>query len=106
MLTNLLGNAWKFSSDALAPAIEFDASLDGAGRSVYSVRDNGVGFDMRYVDKLFTPFQRLHRRDEFEGSGIGLVIVARIVARHGGRVEAEAAPGLGATFRFTLEAGG
>ena len=106
VLTNLLGNAWKFSSDALAPAIGFDASLDGAGRSVYSVRDNGVGFDMRYVDKLFTPFQRLHRRDEFEGSGIGLVIVARIVARHGGRVEAEAAPGLGATFRFTLEAGG
>ncbi len=104
VLTNLLGNAWKFSAASQPPTIEFGATVGDAGRTVFFVRDNGVGFDMRFVDKLFIPFQRLHRRDEFDGSGIGLVIVARIVARHGGRVEAEAAPGLGATFRFTLEA--
>lgn len=91
----------------MAPASGFGVTVDGAGRSAYSVRDNGVGFEMRDVDKLLVPFQRLHRRDEFEGAGIGLVIVARIIARHRGRIEAEAeaAPGLGATFRFTLEAG-
>ena len=103
VLTNLLGNAWKFSAASQPAIIEFGANIDAAGRTVFFVRDNGVGFDMRFVDKLFIPFQRLHRRDEFEGSGIGLVTVARIVARHGGRVDAEGAPGLGATFRFTFE---
>jgi PAS domain S-box-containing protein len=101
MLQNLLENAWKYSSKADAPRIEFGCE-QSAGETVYFVRDNGVGFDMKYADRIFSPFQRLHKPEEFEGSGIGLATVARIVHRHGGRIWTESEPGKGATFRFTL----
>jgi PAS domain S-box-containing protein len=97
LLRHLLDNAWKYSGNKEAPRIEFGRE-DGA----FFVRDNGVGFDMQYAGKLFTPFQRMHRPSEFEGSGIGLATVARIVKRHGGTISASATPGQGATFRFTL----
>ncbi|TCS72102.1 PAS domain S-box-containing protein [Sulfuritortus calidifontis] len=100
-LENLLGNAWKFSAKAQAPRIEFGARRQD-GETVYFVRDNGVGFDMAHAGKLFGAFQRLHHRDEFEGTGIGLATVRRIVQRHGGRIWAESAPGQGATFYFTI----
>jgi PAS domain S-box-containing protein len=101
---NLLGNAFKFTRPAERPRIEIRCE-QGAGERRYSVTDNGVGFDAAYVDKLFQPFQRLHSTSEFEGTGIGLAIVARIVQRHGGRVWAEGASGQGATFGFSLPTG-
>jgi signal transduction histidine kinase len=99
---NLLGNAWKFTAKKTDPRIEVGANLVGA-ELVFHVRDNGAGFDMAYADKLFGAFQRLHTDADFEGTGIGLVTVQRIVNRHGGRIWAEAAVGQGATFYFTLE---
>jgi signal transduction histidine kinase len=97
----LIGNAWKFSSRTESAAIAFGREqLDG--ETVYFVRDNGVGFDMTYAEKLFSIFHRLHRADEFEGVGVGLAIAHRIVGRHGGRIWAQSAPGQGATFYFTL----
>ena len=105
VFANLLGNAIKFTRDVPEPRIEVGASADDGGRPVYVVRDNGVGFDMQHADRLFTAFQRLHRADSFEGTGIGLALVARIVTRHGGRIWAESAPGEGAAFYFTLENG-
>ena len=104
-LENLLGNAWKFTARERGARIEFGADRDpGPGflAPVYYVRDNGAGFDQAYADKLFGAFQRLHGQDEFEGTGIGLATVARIVHRHGGRVWAEGRVGEGATFYFTL----
>ncbi len=103
VLANLIGNALKFSSKADEPRVEVGQVRRDGGTIVY-VRDNGVGFDMSYSDKLFGVFQRLHRADEFEGTGVGLAIVQQVVHRHGGRVWAEAAPGKGATFYFTLPA--
>lgn len=100
---NLIGNAVKFSRDRDPAHIEVGcAGDDGLGNAFY-VRDDGVGFDMKYADKLFGVFQRLHRSEDYEGTGAGLAIVQRIVHRHGGRVWAESEPGKGATFFFTLE---
>jgi light-regulated signal transduction histidine kinase (bacteriophytochrome) len=101
MLGNLLGNAWKFTSKQEQPEIVFGYEPKD-GETVYLVRDNGAGYDMAFADKLFGAFQRLHTADEFEGTGIGLATVQRIVNRHGGRVWAEGAVSKGATFYFTL----
>jgi light-regulated signal transduction histidine kinase (bacteriophytochrome) len=101
---NLISNAIKYSRHAQQARIEIGALSEKQGK-VYYVRDNGAGFDMKYADKLFGVFQRLHRADEFEGTGIGLAIVQRVVHRHGGRVWAEAKVNEGATFYFTLEGG-
>lgn len=101
VVENLLGNAWKYTSRREASNIEFGMEVV-EGERVYFVRDDGVGFDMRYAAKLFRPFQRLHAVGDFEGTGIGLATVHRIVERHGGRVWAEGGVDAGATFRFTL----
>ncbi|HEY9104638.1 MASE4 domain-containing protein [Chitinimonas sp.] len=98
---NLLSNAVKYSSGATAPRIEVGGRDEG-GHCRYWVRDNGAGFDMRYVGKLFGVFQRLHSAEEFPGTGVGLAIVARVVLRHDGKVWAEGALGQGATFHFSL----
>jgi signal transduction histidine kinase len=100
-LENLIGNAWKYTQRSRTPLIEVGSGLVDGRRSFF-VRDNGAGFDMRAVDRLFGLFQRLHSASEFPGTGVGLASVKRIVNRHGGRIWAEAEPGRGATFHFTL----
>jgi hypothetical protein len=100
-LMNLLGNAWKFTSKTPGSRIEFGRIKNGADCRYY-VRDNGAGFEMAHANTLFTAFQRLHSQDDFEGTGIGLATVQRIIQRHGGKIWAEGAPNEGATFNFTL----
>ncbi len=102
VLHNLLDNAWKYTGKTSRPRVEVGALMNG-GVEVFHVRDNGAGFDMAHAHRLFGPFQRLHPERDFEGIGIGLATVQRIVRRHGGRIWAEGAVGSGATFYFTLE---
>ncbi|MFH1723064.1 MAG: ATP-binding protein [Elusimicrobiota bacterium] len=101
VLENLMGNAWKFTGKLPKARIQFRATR-AEGQMTLVVRDNGVGFDMAHADKLFQAFQRLHRTEDFPGTGIGLATVQRIIARHGGRVWVEAGPGKGAAFFFTI----
>ncbi len=103
VLINLIGNAFKFSANRAHPKVEIGAQQDGA-EVTYYVKDNGVGFDMQHTGKLFGVFQRLHRPDEFEGTGVGLALAQRIIQRHGGRIWAEGKVNEGATFFFTLPA--
>jgi signal transduction histidine kinase len=103
-LENLLGNAWKFTRGRSPACVEVGVE-QRAGQRIYLVRDNGVGFDSAFAHKLFQPFQRLHTEQEFEGSGVGLSVVQRIIRRHHGRVWAESALGHGATLYFTLDEG-
>lgn len=100
---NLISNAVKYSNREEHPVVWIGGTLED-GEAVYQVRDNGVGFDMQYADKLFGVFQRLHRNEDFPGTGVGLAIVHKVVSRHGGRVWAESSPGSGATFSFALPA--
>ena len=104
-LANLLGNAWKFSSRVEHARIEVGQAERAAHRSVFYVRDNGCGFDMSFADRLFRNFQRLHDADEYPGTGVGLATVTRIIARHGGELRVESAPGAGCTIYFSLPHG-
>ena len=101
LLENLIGNAWKYTGKSTVATIEF-GQLQRDGQKVYFIRDNGAGFDMRYAQKLFTPFQRLHHASEFEGTGIGLATVKKIIERHDGTISIESAVNTGTTVFFTL----
>ncbi|MBY0415062.1 MAG: CHASE3 domain-containing protein [Bdellovibrionales bacterium] len=101
-LQNLMSNAWKYSSNQEVIKIELGIKINKEDKEIFFVKDNGVGFDMRFYDKLFQPFQRLHPKDQFDGTGIGLATVARIIRRHGGSIWAESVVGKGSTFYFTI----
>ena len=101
VLDNLLGNAWKYTGKTENPEISFGLT-ESAGKKYFYVKDNGAGFDMSMADKLFNPFQRLHTTREFQGTGVGLATVRRIIERHGGRIWAESQPGQGASFYFII----
>jgi two-component system, sensor histidine kinase and response regulator len=101
--TNLISNAIKYSSKKEKAVVQVDSWKEN-GNIIYSVKDNGAGFDMKYYDKLFGVFQRLHKAEQFDGTGVGLAIVDRIVSKHAGKVWAEAKPDEGATFFFSLPA--
>jgi light-regulated signal transduction histidine kinase (bacteriophytochrome) len=102
-LENLINNAIKFTAKCDPAIIQINV-IEQDGEKVYFVRDNGIGFNMDYADKLFSPFQRLHGPSEFPGTGIGLSIVHRIISRHGGRIWPESKVGQGTAFYFTLKA--
>ena len=102
VLENLISNAWKYSSRREVTMIEMGELPARDGQSVFFIRDNGAGFDPTMMEKLFAPFQRLHRQDEFEGTGVGLATVQRIIHRHNGLIWAEGALDRGATFYFSL----
>jgi light-regulated signal transduction histidine kinase (bacteriophytochrome) len=99
---NLISNAVKYSRQHPSPIVRIGSQIQGDQVTVFHIRDNGVGFEMSHAGKLFGVFQRLHAQSEFEGTGIGLALTYRIITRHGGRIWAEAEPGKGATFYFTL----
>jgi signal transduction histidine kinase len=102
---NLLSNAWKYTGKVARARIDVARETIAEGEAVFLVRDNGAGFDMAAAENLFRPFRRLHSERDFPGTGIGLATVDRIIRRHGGRIWPDAAPGQGATFRFTLPSG-
>ena len=101
MLENLIENAWKYTGKKTQATIAFGV-VDQRGKKMYYVKDNGVGFDMKYADNLFSVFHRLHSSEDYEGTGVGLATVQRIIHRHGGSIWAEAVVDEGATFYFTL----
>jgi signal transduction histidine kinase len=103
LLENLLGNAWKFTTHVPEPRIWVSARPAGRASVEISIRDNGAGFTSSQAGRLFTPFQRLHKADEFPGTGIGLAIAKRIVSRHGGSIQAKGETGQGATLSFVLQ---
>ncbi|HSW22779.1 MAG TPA: ATP-binding protein, partial [Burkholderiaceae bacterium] len=102
VLQNLLGNAAKFTRQVAQPSVRFSGERDDDGQLLLTLADNGAGFGPEQARKLFQPFQRLHRHEEFHGTGIGLTIVQRIVQRHGGSITASGQPGVGASFKFSL----
>ena len=101
VFNNLISNALKFSADKKNPLIEIGETIINGKRTIY-VKDNGKGFDMKYVDKVFGAFQRLHREDEYKGTGIGLSLVQRIINKHGGKIWVESQPGEGTIFYFYI----
>ena len=102
LLDNLLSNAWKFTQATESAIIRLGQTVD-SGKNVFYLSDNGAGFDSAYAEKIFQPFQRLHRNDQFPGSGVGLAIVERVIERHNGKIWVESALGKGTTFHFTLD---